>query len=111
MAALSDARLFDAGLLSDMVLGFRCAASGRLARSADQVVAPEHLHEERNRGRLAEFRHGATIGLAWRSMRTGVGVARRESRNRQFREQGMASVIDRDQTRAEATRFLHEADG
>jgi predicted NAD-dependent protein-ADP-ribosyltransferase YbiA (DUF1768 family) len=106
MTAISDAQLVRAGLLSDMVLGFRAAMRGRTAKEPAAVVMPEHLRDERNLPRRLEFQHGARIGLTWRRMRNGSATARRESRNAQFRDQGIAYCIDPAEVRSEAWSFL-----
>ena len=109
MTAISDAQLVRAGLLSDMVLGFRAAMRGRTAKEPAAVALPEHLRDERNLPRRIEFQHGARIGLAWRRMRSGGATARRESRNAQFRDQGIAYCINPVEVRREAWSFLLDA--
>jgi len=109
MSSISDTQLMRAGLLSDMVVGFRAAMRGRMARDPDHVEMPQHFREDRNLPRRAEFRHGARIALIWRQLRTGAATARREDRNRQFRDQGMAYCIDQAEVRREAQALLREA--
>lgn len=109
MSSISDTQLMRAGLLSDMMLGFRSAMRGRALRDAAHADMPDHLRDERNLPRRREFLHGVRIGMTWRQMRTGAATARREDRNRQFREEGMAYCIDPAQVRQEAHVLLLDA--
>ena len=109
MTTLSDRQLFDAGLSTDVVLGFRRAMRRRPSTPSEAVEMPQHFYDENRDSRRAEFRRGVEIARAWRSLRTGAGVARRESRNRDFKELGIAYVIDTQEVRREATVFLRKA--
>lgn len=100
MAFPSDQLLYELFKLdTDGVNGFRAI----LNKHGKAPLPPDHLRGPR----WESFEKGVDIGRRYFGMRRAAGIARRESRNAEYRREGIKTVLSDNQSqREEKMRFL-----
>ncbi len=106
MTVLSDHQLFDAGLMTDEISGFRAVMSNPKIKTEHIIaLSPDHFKGLR----IHRFERGGQIAKYWLVQRNAAGRVRRRHRAEERARTGAMTVIDQEAKKIEAIEMLHIA--
>lgn len=106
MTALSDHQLYEAGMSTDQIAGFRAMVANPKTPTRHAIgLAPDHFRGKR----LDEFERGAFVGHTWLTLRQAAASARRRIRAEEIAQTGACTPLSCMTPEKEAIDHLQQA--